>query len=291
MPGSDVFGAQPPGSGPRSSPPTSDLAGSGGEGEAPPSPGHPPPEAVSRASGDVPGRRRRAPGAPSLDVETVLWDAGCRALVGIDEAGRGAWAGPVTVCAAHWPRGRRMPEVRDSKLLDERRREEVYGRLVRETTHGIGHASPAEIDVLGMSGALRLAGLRALGALGEAGVWSDAGILDGDWNYLAGVPGIRTVAGGDAACLSVAAASVLAKVTRDRLMAALGRDHPGFGFAANKGYPAPVHKARLAEVGPTPLHRHSWAPMREMAGLAPVVRTAGGGMPLAVAAGPQPALF
>lgn len=249
------------------------------------------PEAMSHAVLDRPGRGGRVAGVPSLEVETALWAAGCRVLVGIDEVGRGAWAGPVTVCGVHWPRGRRMHDVRDSKLLDESRREEIYGRIAGEIEHGIGHASPAEIDVLGMSGALRLAGLRALAALGEAGVRPDAGILDGDWNYLAGVPGIRTVAGGDAACQSVAAASVLAKVTRDRLMAALEDDHPGFGFPANKGYPAPLHKARLAEVGPTPLHRHSWAPMREMAGLPPVVRTAGGGMPLLVEAGSQPALF
>jgi ribonuclease HII len=124
------------------------------------------------------------------------------------------------------------------------------------TSFSLGHASPEEIDELGMTAALRLAAERALEALP---VRPDAVILDGKHDYLGSPWRVRTVIKGDQSCVAVAAASVIAKVQRDKMMAELGTDHADFGFADNAGYPSPVHKAALAERGPTPYHRLSWA--------------------------------
>jgi len=124
------------------------------------------------------------------------------------------------------------------------------------TAYALGHASPEEIDDLGMTAALRLAAVRALEALP---VRPDAVILDGKHDYLGAPWRVRTVIKGDQSCVAVAAASVIAKVQRDKMMAELGIDHADFAFAANAGYPSPVHKAALEERGPTPYHRLSWA--------------------------------
>lgn len=124
------------------------------------------------------------------------------------------------------------------------------------TSYALGHASPEEIDERGMTAALRLAAVRALKALP---VRPDAVILDGKHDYLGSPWKVRTVIKGDQSCVAVAAASVLAKVQRDKMMAELGVDHADFAFAANAGYPSPVHRAALEVRGPTPYHRLSWA--------------------------------
>ncbi|MEE1926630.1 ribonuclease HII [Streptomyces sp. TRM 70351] len=180
-----------------------------------------------------------------------------RVIAGIDEVGRGAWAGPVTVCAAVTGL-RRPPEgLTDSKLLTPRRRTGLAEVLLGwVTAHGLGHAWPGEIDELGMTAALRLAAVRAIEALPQR---PDAVILDGAHDYLGAPWHVRTVVKGDRSCVSVAAASVIAKVRRDALMAELGERHAAFGFADNAGYPAPVHRAALEDLGPTPHHRLSWA--------------------------------
>lgn len=178
-------------------------------------------------------------------------------IAGIDEVGRGAWAGPVTVCAAVTGL-RRPPEgLTDSKLLTVKRRTalaQVLNGWV--SAHALGHASSEEIDELGMTASLRLAAGRALEALP---VQPDAVILDGNHDYLGPPWRVRTVIKGDQSCISVAAASVLAKVRRDALMAELGSDHADFAFQDNAGYPSPVHKTALRALGPTPYHRLSWA--------------------------------
>ncbi|MEV0847112.1 ribonuclease HII [Streptomyces sp. NPDC049954] len=196
--------------------------------------------------------------APTHSVERSLRaTTGAKIVAGVDEVGRGAWAGPVSVCAAVTGL-RRPPEgLTDSKLLSPKRRDTLA--VVLEgwvSAHALGHASPEEIDELGMTAALRLAAVRALEALP---VRPDAVILDGNHDYLGSPWKVRTVIKGDQSCVSVAAASVIAKVTRDRMMAELGSDHTDFAFAANAGYPSPVHKAALAERGPTPYHRLSWS--------------------------------
>jgi ribonuclease HII len=194
---------------------------------------------------------------PTHGVERALRRAGADVVAGVDEVGRGAWAGPVTVCAA--VTGLRRPPLglTDSKLLSPRRRTELAPLLADwVTAYALGHASPLECDELGMTAALRLAAVRALEALP---VRPDAVILDGKHDYLGGPWRVRTVIKGDQSCVSVAAASVIAKVQRDGYMAELGSDCPDYAFADSAGYPSPVHRAALTEHGPTAHHRLSWA--------------------------------
>ncbi|MEV4442447.1 ribonuclease HII [Streptomyces sp. NPDC049577] len=195
---------------------------------------------------------------PTHRVErSIRATTGAKIVAGVDEVGRGAWAGPVTVCAAITGL-RRPPEgLTDSKLLTPKRRAALAVELESwVTAYALGHSSPEEIDELGMTAALRLAATRALGALP---VRPDAVILDGKHDYLGDPWKVRTVIKGDQSCVVVAAASVIAKVRRDTMMAELGADHADFGFCDNAGYPSPVHRAALEKLGPTPHHRMSWA--------------------------------
>jgi ribonuclease HII len=201
---------------------------------------------------------RRSP-APTFTVERACWEAGDRLVCGMDEVGRGAWAGPVSVGALVAPYPRRMPRVRDSKVLTVEEREALYPRIAAwAVAYAVGHASPDECDALGMTAALRLAGERALAGLASQGMEPDRIILDGNHDYLCQPERVRTVIDADALCLSVAAASVLAKVTRDRLMAEEAECYPGYEFETNRGYPSPRHKYALAGYGPTAIHRRSW---------------------------------
>ncbi|HEX7099849.1 MAG TPA: ribonuclease HII [Acidimicrobiia bacterium] len=194
--------------------------------------------------------RRKAPG---LTYERALWEAGADVVVGVDEVGRGAWAGPISVGAAVIPLDRRVYKVRDSKLLTETEREALFERVAGWVrAWAVGHASPEECDELGMSEAQRLAARRAIEGLGLA---PDAILVDGNWDF---VGGAQRIIRGDQLSLSVAAASVLAKVTRDRIMRELAPEFPFYNFEANKGYPCPVHKAALQAWGPSSVHRRSW---------------------------------
>ena len=193
--------------------------------------------------------------APTLSVERALWADGHEVVVGVDEVGRGSWAGPLTVGMAVLPRDRRVNGVRDSKALPEPERERLYARVAGWCTHGaVGHASPRECDELGMADAQRLAARRALDDLG---VTPDVVLVDGNWDFVGGGR-TRKLVKGDATCLSISAASILAKVTRDRIMRAEAEHHPGYDFELNKGYPCPRHKLALAGMGPTAIHRRSW---------------------------------
>lgn len=193
---------------------------------------------------------------PTLGIERELWDSGHEIVVGLDEVGRGAWAGPLTIAAVVLPKNRRVYGVRDSKQLAERRREELFERVWDWCTAvGVGHASQAECDELGMSAAQRLAARRALEHLG---VVPDKVLLDGPWDFVEG-GNTRTIVKGDATCLSIAAASLVAKVTRDRIMRSDAENFPAYDFERNKGYPSPCHKLALKGYGPTPIHRRSWA--------------------------------
>lgn len=192
---------------------------------------------------------------PSLHFERQLWAAGADVVVGVDEVGRGAWAGPISVGAAVLPRDRRVYKVRDSKLLTEGERERLFERIASWcVAWSVGHATEQECDALGMSVAQQLAARRALQALGVA---PDAVLVDGSWDFV-GLPNTHRIVRGDTVCLSIAAASVLAKVTRDRLMRAEAEHFPAYDFDRNKGYPCPRHKAALAAFGPTSIHRRSW---------------------------------
>src|SRR5438128_171346 len=198
--------------------------------------------------------RRKIPG---LDVERSLWDEGHDVVVGVDEVGRGAWAGPISVGAAVLPRDRRVNKVRDSKMLTETERERLFPRVAAWCqTWAVGHASQQECDDLGMSAAQKLAARRAIEGLGLA-ARPAAIVADGSCDFVGGGHVTRIVRG-DASCLSIATASVLAKVTRDRIMRAEAEHFPGYDFDLNKGYPCPRHKAALAAFGPTSIHRRSW---------------------------------
>lgn len=198
--------------------------------------------------------------APTLAVERELWEAGAGVVVGIDEVGRGAWAGPLTVGAAVLPADRRVYKVRDSKLLTEEEREALFGRVADWCrAWSVGHARPEECDELGMSAAQRLAAQRALAGLG---LRPEAVLVDGTWDF---VGGARCLVGGDASCLSIAAASILAKVTRDRLMRIEADHFPAYWFESNKGYPGPRHRAALQWLGPSTIHRQSWLFMDSLA--------------------------
>jgi ribonuclease HII len=201
------------------------------------------------------------PKAPSLALERALWDAGHDVVVGVDEVGRGAWAGPISVGAAVLPRDRRVYRVRDSKMLNEEERERLFDKVASWCrAWAVGHASQVECDELGMSAAQKLAASRALDALG---LQPDHALVDGRWDFVANGHTSRVVKG-DATCLSIAAASILAKVTRDRLMREEARHFPGYDFDLNKGYPCPRHKMALKAWGPTSIHRRTWVFMEHL---------------------------
>jgi ribonuclease HII len=195
--------------------------------------------------------------APTRVIERELWDAGHDVVVGIDEVGRGSWAGPLMVGVAVLPRDRRVNGVRDSKMLTEAGREDLFDRVASWCdAWAVGAASHIECDELGMADAQRLAVRRALDSLG---LTPDAAVVDGKWNFVG--PHVRHVemrVKADAICLSVAAASILAKVTRDRIMREQAANYPHWHFDTNKGYPCPLHKTALQGYGPSAIHRRTW---------------------------------
>jgi ribonuclease HII len=179
-------------------------------------------------------------------------------VAGVDEAGRGPWAGPVVAAAVILDRHDFPVGLNDSKKLSEAARARLHDALLSQH-HGIGMASIAEIDALNIHWATMLAMERAVAALGV----TPAHILV-DGNRLPRWPHAATaIVKGDSRSLSIAAASIIAKVTRDRLMVALDAEFPGYGWAENKGYGTPVHQRGLAAIGVTPHHRQSFAPVRE----------------------------
>ncbi len=194
--------------------------------------------------------------SPGLHHEQVLRESGSLIVAGVDEVGRGSWAGPISVGAAVLPMNRRVYKVRDSKQLTEFEREAMFDRVASWCeVWAVGHASPAECDRLGMSAAQKLAARRAIEALG---VPVDHVLIDGNWRFIDDIPS-TTIVGGDRKSLSIAAASILAKVTRDRMLRDLAEHHPQYNFDHNKGYPCPVHKAALQAWGPSSVHRLTWA--------------------------------
>ena len=222
---------------------------------------------------------------PSLRVERGLQRAGHRLIAGMDEVGRGALAGPVSVGVVVIDEVCRSAPVgvKDSKLLSHQVRERLVPKIQAwATASAVGHASPAEIDRYGIMVALRFAGMRALTALSSRAVIPDLILLDGNYDWLTDpqrvgllglheddnecptsptsltCPPVRTMVKADMFCSSVAAASVLAKVERDAVMVALAATVPGYAWELNKGYSAPEHCAALESAGPSVHHRRSW---------------------------------
>jgi ribonuclease HII len=194
-------------------------------------------------------------GAPTLVFEREAWAAGHQVVVGVDEVGRGSWAGPLMVGAAVLPRGKRVYGVRDSKMLTEVRREALFERVASWCeAWAVGAASQVECDSLGMAAAQRLAAQRAFAGLG---LKADVVLVDGKWDF-AGTGNVVRIVRGDACCLSIAAASILAKVTRDRYMRGLAPNYPHYEFQDNKGYPCWRHKMALQAYGPCAIHRRTW---------------------------------
>ena len=195
--------------------------------------------------------------APTRAIEQQLWERGHDLVVGIDEVGRGAWAGPLSVGAAILPRDTRVNGVRDSKLLTEREREALFDRLAEWClSWAVGSVSQDECDQLGMSAAQKLAARRAVEGLA---LEPDVAVTDGKWDFVSpAVPHVELAVKADLRCLSVATASILAKVVRDREMRAHAEHYPQWSFDTNKGYPCPKHKAALQGYGPSAIHRRTW---------------------------------
>jgi ribonuclease HII len=181
-------------------------------------------------------------------------------VAGVDEAGRGPWAGPV-VAAAVILAPDRIPEgIADSKTLSRQRRACLYQAIMATASVGVGEASVEEIDSLNILAATMEAMRRAVLALPEA---PDAVLIDGNRTPDLPYPA-QAVVKGDARSLSIAAASIIAKVTRDGTMARLAASHPGYGWERNAGYGTAEHRAALARLGPTSHHRRSFAPIKQL---------------------------
>ena len=194
---------------------------------------------------------------PCFKLEKVHPDP----VAGVDEAGCAPLAGPVVAAAVVLDRARFPRGIDDSKALSAEVREAICARLRKVAAIGVGMASVEEIDTLNIYWARMLAMTRAVDALG---IEPAMVLVDGNrcprWTR----PSVAIVAG-DAKCRSIAAASIVAKVTRDRMMADYARDYPGYGWETNKGYGTPEHQRALEALGPTPLHRRSFAPVRQLA--------------------------
>jgi ribonuclease HII len=221
---------------------------------------------MSAGNGRSSGRRAGPGAAPDFRWERAFWSAGLQRIAGVDEVGRGAMAGPLVAAAVVFPasEGRALrrlraalADVRDSKLLSPERRVELLFRIEQTAvTIGVGVVPVTEIDAVGLGPANRMAMERAVFRLD---VDVDALVIDACVLDL-GCPQSGPI-DGDALSTSVAAASIVAKVTRDRMMVALGQEDPRYGFEFHKGYCSPFHKARLAEHGPCLHHRRCFSPV------------------------------
>jgi ribonuclease HII len=204
---------------------------------------------------------------PTFSEERSVWSIGCRRVAGVDEAGRGPLAGPVVAAAVVLPlkiRGKWVSQVADSKLLTPAKRESLYD-CVRQAALGVGIGviDARTIDMVGIAPATRLAMKAAVKQLHPP---PDYLLID----YFK-LPEVKIpqkgVLDGDTLCFSIAAASIIAKVARDRLMADFDREYPGYGFAEHKGYGTRVHIDCLQKLGPSPIHRRSFQPVRDVCGV------------------------
>jgi ribonuclease HII len=197
---------------------------------------------------------------PDFTYETALAPA---RVCGVDEAGRGPWAGPVVASAVLFRPYDAIPAgLNDSKKLNRAARERLFGALMdMGVLHGIGIATAAEIDTLNIWGATQLAMRRAIGAIAPL---PDMALIDGKIVPKDFPCPARAIIGGDGVSLSIAAASILAKVTRDRMMEAYAREYPHYGFERHAGYGTKTHREALATHGPCPIHRMSFAPLRAL---------------------------
>jgi ribonuclease HII len=194
---------------------------------------------------------------PDFSIESLYPNV---IVAGVDEAGRGPWAGPVVAAAAIVDPARLPQGINDSKKLTAAKRDALFDAIMASAQVGVGMASVEEIDELNILGATKLAMLRAIEALPTL-----PGMALVDGNRAPKLPcKVQTVVKGDSKSLSIAAASIIAKVTRDRLMHQLSLEYPGYGWERNAGYGTAQHQSGLAEHGVTIHHRRSFAPIREL---------------------------
>jgi ribonuclease HII len=196
---------------------------------------------------------------PDFTHETEAMARGARRVVGVDEVGRGPLAGPVTACAVRLDPGRIPQGLHDSKLLTAARREALFDAIRAVAEVSVAHASVEEIDRLNILRASHLAMERAV-----AGLQADHALIDGNLIPRGLGCAATAIVKGDARCLSIAAASIVAKVTRDRIMVDLAQQHPGYGWEANAGYPTKAHLEALQILGVTPWHRRSFRPVHNI---------------------------
>lgn len=192
---------------------------------------------------------------PSYEFESAALEAGYTVIAGTDEAGRGPLAGPVYAAAVILPMGLVIEGLNDSKKLTEKKREALFDVICKEAlSYGIAYATPEEIDELNILNASQLAMRRAVAMLSPT---PDLVLVDG--NVAREFPmDTKTVVKGDALSMSIAAASILAKVSRDRVMAELAKEYPQYQLEKHKGYPTPLHMNLVRELGPSPIHRKSF---------------------------------
>jgi ribonuclease HII len=199
---------------------------------------------------------------PDLRYERRLWKTGLASIAGVDEAGVGPMAGPVVAAAVIFEPEHFIKGVHDSKQLSHEKRESLFPQIREQALAlGVGIAGPDEVDELNVYWAAMLASERALAALGRR---PDHVLVDGRLIPNLKLPQTKIV-GGDRKSFCIAAASIIAKVTRDRMMVEYDAEYPGYGFASHKGYCTADHFAALAALGPTPIHRRSFAPVKEAA--------------------------
>ncbi|MBM3223129.1 MAG: ribonuclease HII [Candidatus Tectomicrobia bacterium] len=190
-----------------------------------------------------------------VPLEQEVSCAGYRCIAGLDEAGRGPLAGPVVAAAVILPVESRIPGLQDSKRLTARQRDSVYDHIQHQAlAYGIGMATHTDID---QHNILRATQAAMLSAVRQCALQPDMLLIDGNVALPTSIAQ-RLIIRGDACCASIAAASILAKVTRDRLMLAYAQEYPLYGFERHKGYPTPEHYARLRTHGPCPIHRRTF---------------------------------
>ena len=196
---------------------------------------------------------------PDFSHEAQVLAQGALHVVGVDEVGRGPLAGPVTACAVRLDPDRIPQGLRDSKMLTAARREALFDEIMAVAEVTVAHASVEEIDSLNILRASHLAMERAV-----AGLTADHALIDGNLIPRDLACPATAIVKGDAKCLSIAAASIVAKVTRDRIMVDLAQQHPGYGWEANAGYPTKAHLEALQILGVTPWHRRSFRPVHNI---------------------------
>jgi ribonuclease HII len=198
---------------------------------------------------------------PDFTFEHAAGTNGAAVIVGVDEAGRGPLAGPVTAAAVRLHPNRIPPGLNDSKQLAAAQRDRLFSLILQSAEVGTGHATVEEIDRINILRASHLAMCRAIQALPTP---PDHALIDGNMIPRGLACRAEAVIRGDARCLSIAAASIVAKVTRDRIMVDLAQQHPGYGWDRNAGYPTREHLVALKNLGVTPLHRRSFRPVHNI---------------------------